>query len=101
MTRRCSVMRMPVAAQRASMPVVLSAGVDFSAVIRVNAHFPKFVLHLKRPPFTNFGKSWALAKFMVLVPLFYLKFLDRFSGSWCRDFKKAGLVHSTGVKTRI
>src|SRR6478672_11033900 len=33
MTRRCSVMRIPVAAQRASMPVALSAGVDFSAVI--------------------------------------------------------------------
>src|SRR5713101_4174644 len=33
MTRRCSVMRMPVAAQRASMPVALSAGVDFSAVM--------------------------------------------------------------------
>src|SRR5260370_32992591 len=33
MTRRCSVMRMPVAAQRASMPVAFSAGVDFSAVM--------------------------------------------------------------------
>src|SRR4051812_21516896 len=33
MTRRCSVMRMPVAAQRASMPVVFSAGMDFSAVM--------------------------------------------------------------------
>src|SRR6202035_2030396 len=33
MTRRCSVMRMPVAAQRASIPVALSAGVDFSAVM--------------------------------------------------------------------
>src|SRR5580700_2478410 len=32
-TRRCSVMRMPVAAQRASMPEAFSAGVDFSAVI--------------------------------------------------------------------
>src|SRR5665213_1405558 len=33
MTRRCSVMRMPVAAQRASMPEAFSADVDFSAVI--------------------------------------------------------------------
>src|SRR5882672_4752570 len=33
MTRRCSVMRIPVAAQRASMPVALSAGGDFSAVM--------------------------------------------------------------------
>src|ERR1700731_3218399 len=33
MTRRCSVMRIPVAAQRSSMPVALSAGVDFSAVM--------------------------------------------------------------------
>src|SRR4029078_6803979 len=30
MTRRCSVMRMPVAAQRASIPVFLCAGGDFS-----------------------------------------------------------------------
>src|SRR5437764_10117757 len=33
MTRRCSVIRMPVAAQRPSIPVALSAGVDLSAVI--------------------------------------------------------------------
>src|SRR4029077_11545156 len=33
MTRRCSVMRMPVAAQRASMPVALVAGEDLSTVI--------------------------------------------------------------------
>src|SRR6266481_1017175 len=33
MTRRCSVMRMPVAAQRASIPVAFTAGVDFRAVI--------------------------------------------------------------------
>src|ERR1700759_3778962 len=32
-TRRCSVMRMPVAAQRASIPVALSAEVDFRAVM--------------------------------------------------------------------
>src|SRR4051794_35067617 len=32
MTRRCSVMRMPVAAQRASIPVAFS-GVDFKAVM--------------------------------------------------------------------
>src|SRR5688572_23080236 len=33
MTRRCSVMRMPVAAQRASIPVALGTGVDFNAVM--------------------------------------------------------------------
>src|ERR1700754_624303 len=32
-TRRCSVMRMPVAAQRASMPVAFGAGGDFSTVM--------------------------------------------------------------------
>src|ERR1700733_12911973 len=32
-TRRCSVMRMPVAAQRASIPVALSVGEDFRAVM--------------------------------------------------------------------
>src|ERR1700723_2813137 len=34
MTRRCSVMRMPVAAQRASIPVALSAGADLNTVIQ-------------------------------------------------------------------
>src|ERR1700684_1313701 len=33
MTRRCSVMRMPVAAQRASIPVALSMGLDLNTVI--------------------------------------------------------------------
>src|SRR6185437_4172149 len=32
-TRRCSVMRMPVAAQRASMPVAFGAGDDFNTVM--------------------------------------------------------------------
>src|SRR5882757_4285875 len=38
-TRRCSVMRMPVAAQRASIPVALSVGVDFRAVISGQSWF--------------------------------------------------------------
>src|SRR3954451_15391859 len=33
MTRRCSVMRMPVAAQRASIPVAFNSGVGFNAVM--------------------------------------------------------------------
>src|ERR1700750_503038 len=33
MTRRCSVMRMPVAAQRASIPVGFGADEDFNAVM--------------------------------------------------------------------
>jgi hypothetical protein len=33
MTRRCSVMRMPVAAQRASIPVAESMGLDLNTVI--------------------------------------------------------------------
>jgi hypothetical protein len=35
MTRRCSVMRMPVAAQRASMPVAFGAGDDFNTVMEL------------------------------------------------------------------
>jgi len=42
--------------------------------------------------FTNFGKSWALAKILIPVPLFYLKFLDRIRRSWCRNFKQAAPV---------
>jgi hypothetical protein len=40
------------------------------------AHFPKFVLVLQHPPFANFEKSWAPAKLMIPVPLFYLKILS-------------------------
>jgi hypothetical protein len=41
-----------------------------------SAHVPKFVLSPQRLPFTNFGKSWALANLLILVPLFHLKFLN-------------------------
>ncbi len=41
-----------------------------------SAHFPKFVLSPQRLSFTNFGKSWALANLLILVPLFHLKFLN-------------------------
>src|SRR3984957_7573869 len=36
---------------------------------------------------TNFGKLWAPANLLILVPLFYLKFLDRIRRLWCRNFK--------------
>ncbi|MGA9956081.1 MAG: hypothetical protein WBQ22_22885, partial [Bradyrhizobium sp.] len=45
-------------------------GVNASA----SAHFPKFVLHC-RTRFHELRK--ALANSLILVPLFYLKFLDR------------------------
>ena len=43
--------------------------------------------YIAAPTFTNFAKSWALAKILILVPLFYLKFLYRIRGSRCRNFK--------------
>ena len=36
---------------------------------------------------TNFGKLWALANLSILVPPFYLKFLNRIRRLWCRNFK--------------
>src|SRR5712672_4774457 len=93
MTRRCSVMRIPVAAQRASMPVALSAGVDFSAVIwlafneaccatagasrQVAAHQNRVQLFPTRLPVIAFaapgnGKSGPLVK----PPLRLVIFLD-------------------------
>ena len=39
------------------------------------------------PASTNFGKLWALANLLILVPVFYLKFLDRIRRLWCRNFK--------------
>jgi hypothetical protein len=41
-----------------------------------SAHFPKFMLSPQRLPLTNFGKSWALPNFLILMPLFHLKFLN-------------------------
>jgi hypothetical protein len=41
----------------------------------------------QHPPFTNLGKSWALAICENLVPLFYLTFLDRIRRGWCRNVK--------------
>ena len=41
--------------------------------------------YIAAPTLTNFGKSWALANILILVPLFYLKFLDRIRR--CRNFK--------------
>src|ERR1700733_15586336 len=44
------------------------------------------------PTSTNFGKSWVLANLLILVPLSYLKFLDRIRRWWRRNFKQAALV---------
>jgi hypothetical protein len=52
-----------------------------------SAHFSKFVFHRGTRLFTNFEKSRATHKLMILVPLFYLKFLNRFGGLWNRNFK--------------
>src|SRR5277367_4663448 len=53
------------------------------------------------PTSTNFGKSWALENLLVLVPLFYLKFLDRIRGLRCRNFKQAapGGIYSAALET--
>jgi hypothetical protein len=42
---------------------------------RTSAHFPKFVLHLGHH--LSRTSSWATSKLMILVPLLYLKFLNR------------------------
>ncbi len=43
------------------------------------------------PHFTNFGKPWALANLLILVPLGHLKFLSRMCRLLCRNFKWAAL----------
>src|SRR3954454_12048777 len=48
MTRRCYVMRMPVAAQRASMPVALDAGEGLSPVISCPPGGGRFVPSMLR-----------------------------------------------------
>jgi hypothetical protein len=43
------------------------------------------------PAFANFGKSWALADLLILVPLCRSEVPDRIRRLWCRDFRSAVL----------
>ena len=45
------------------------------------------------PTFANFGKSWALANLLILVPLHRSEVPDRIRPLWCRDFRSAVLGH--------
>ena len=51
-----------------------------------SAHFPKFVIH-RSIHFHELRKAMGTSKLIVLVPLFYLKFLGRIRRLWCRNFK--------------
>jgi hypothetical protein len=44
------------------------------------------------PAFTNFGRSWALANLLILVPLYRSEVPDRIRRLWCRDFRPAVLA---------
>ena len=44
------------------------------------------------PTFTNFGKLWALANLLILVPLIDLKSLEGTRRLRCRDFRSAVLA---------
>ena len=44
------------------------------------------------PTVTNFGKSWALANLLNLVPLYRSGVPDRTRRLWCRDFRSAVLL---------
>src|SRR6185312_13808171 len=47
--------------------------------------------------FTNFGKSWALANLLILVPLCRSEVPDRIRRLWRRDFGSAVLVGAVGL----
>src|SRR5579872_2317241 len=51
------------------------------------------------PTLTNFGKSWALANLLILVPLHRSEVPDRIRRSWSRDFRSAvlALAHHPGM----
>src|SRR6201988_5445321 len=49
------------------------------------------------PAFTNFGKSWALANLLILVPLYRSEVPDRTRRLRCRDFRSAVLVLFAGL----
>src|SRR5579864_9682466 len=58
---------------------------------RTSAHFPKFVLH-RSDHFHELRKAMGTGKLTILVPLFYLTFLERICRKWCRNVKEAALV---------
>ena len=55
--------------------------------VAASAHFPKFVLRLEPRTFHELRKAIGTGKVMILVPLFYLTFLDRIRRLWCRNVK--------------
>src|ERR1700722_12975709 len=48
------------------------------------------------PTLTNFEKSWATHKLMILVPLYRSEVPDRIRRLWCRDFRSAVLAAVDG-----
>ena len=72
------------------MPPQIAAAVEKTlAACRSGQLAPTFrsSCSIVAPASTNFGKLWALANSLILVPLFYLKFLDRICRLWCWNFK--------------
>src|SRR5579872_1881800 len=53
------------------------------------------------PTFTNFGKSWALANLLILVPLYRSEVPDRIRRLWSRDFRSAVLDRLGPLRERI
>jgi hypothetical protein len=51
--------------------------------------------------FANFGKLWALANLIGLVPLLHLKLLNRICRLWCRSFKRAALACMLSAATLL
>src|SRR6266436_96115 len=72
-------------------------------VRRTSAPLPKFVIH-RSAPGHELRKQRGTSKFMILVPLFDLKFLNEPRRDCCRNFKSAALatkqVLYTGLCTR-
>src|SRR5579863_4662732 len=53
------------------------------------------------PTVTNFGKSWALANFLKLVPLYRSEVPDRTRRLRCRDFRSAVLARSSRAAAAV
>jgi hypothetical protein len=66
---------------------VWSAVRDFGAVHTRLVPTFRSSCSIAAPTFHELRKVMGTSKPMILVPLFYLKFLDRICRLWCRNFK--------------
>jgi hypothetical protein len=71
----------------------LALAIELRQPFFARCHFPvptfRSSCSVAAPTSTNFGKSWALANLLILVPPYRSEVPDRTRRLWCRDFRSA------------